>query len=87
MPVTRKVFQSSLITNAEYNSDTMELEVEFGNGRVYRNQMPVPPKAWSELAASPSPGTYFRTQIMPHWGGYELNKELPADPPVPQENT
>ena len=60
----RKVFQSSMIQEGSYDSDTQTLEVTFTNGVTYAAEG-VPPASWEGLKQASSPGRYYHQALGP----------------------
>ncbi len=53
---------SRSIASVGYEADTMTLEIEFSNGRVY-DYFDVPYTAYQELLGAPSMGAYLNQNI------------------------
>lgn len=61
MTILRQDFiQSSMLSRAEYNTDTKELVIVFFNGAVYV-YIDVPVETYRDLIEAPSAGRYFNS--------------------------
>jgi len=60
--LVRNDLDSSNLANCEYDTDTMELKVEFNNGRKYAYS-DVGVDVWQGLITASSAGQYFNAMI------------------------
>jgi len=60
----RKVFQSTMLQEGVYDSETQELKITFVNGTTY-NYQEVPAGVWDDLKTAGSPGKFFNQEVKP----------------------
>lgn len=75
--VHTKVFQSTHLHSAIYDSQAKRLTVKFASGRTYTSspRIPILNEVWENLRKSGSPGQYFDQVIKPHWKGIEVHSK------------
>lgn len=70
--VEKKVFQSTHIAHAEYNSIQKSLTIRYHNGSTYTSTNPVHGATWDAFKKAPSAGQFYRNNIHPKWGGTKV---------------
>jgi hypothetical protein len=60
--VDRQPVESEMLASVGYEADSLTLELEYTNGRVYQ-YFDVPPQLHDELVRSPSVGAFVNAQI------------------------
>ena len=65
--------ESSMIHAVGYNSKTLELEVVFNSGNIYRYEN-VPPEEYEGLMNSESKGQYMRANIIDVYSDYRVSR-------------
>ena len=75
----RRSVDSSVLRAVGYDADHQILEVEFGNGRVYR-YLRVPELVYRRLMKAPSIGGYYNAEIRDHYASERIREGEDAPP-------